>query len=64
MNHNRRLTTKAIDTFRTIYEKKYGKCLSDEEAEALAIGLLGLILLIVEPNETTGSAGPPSDVPA
>jgi hypothetical protein len=41
------LSRKAIDEFKTIYQKEFGEEISDDEAQKMGLGLLRLLKLLL-----------------
>ncbi len=51
MKTPQQLSREAIEEFRTIYEEEFGKHLSDDEVQEIALRLLRFFGILNEPNE-------------
>ena len=51
MKTPQQLSQAAIEEFRTIYQEEFGKCLSDDEVQEIALRLLRFFGILNEPNE-------------
>ena len=49
MTMPRQLSRQAIEEFKAIYQEEFGQNISDEEAQEIAIRLLGLFKILVQP---------------
>jgi hypothetical protein len=51
MKTPQQLSRKAIDEFKTIYQEEFGKTLSDDEVQEIAIRLLRFFGILVQPSQ-------------
>ena len=49
MQTPKQLSRQAIDDFKAIYQKEFGKVLSDDEVQVIAIRLLRFFAILTEP---------------
>jgi hypothetical protein len=51
MKTPQQLSRKAIDEFKAIYQEEFGKTLSDDEVQEIAIRLLRFFGILVQPSQ-------------
>jgi hypothetical protein len=55
METTQQLSQQAIDEFKTIYEEEFGRTLSDDEVQQIAVRLLGVFGILQQPVPNDGT---------